>query len=48
MCFAYNAIPIFADIELKTYNMDPEDAIKKITDKTKAIIPVHLAGIPKI
>ncbi|MHA1370498.1 MAG: DegT/DnrJ/EryC1/StrS family aminotransferase, partial [Promethearchaeota archaeon] len=42
-----NAIPIFADIELKTYNMDPEDAIKKITDKTKAIIPVHLAGMPQ-
>ena len=42
-----NAIPIFADIELKTYNMDPNDAIKKITDKTKAIIPVHLAGMPQ-
>ena len=41
-----NAIPVFADIEVKTYNMDPEDAIKKITDKTKAIMPVHLAGMP--
>nr|MDO8086647.1 DegT/DnrJ/EryC1/StrS family aminotransferase [Candidatus Sigynarchaeum springense]MDO8115738.1 DegT/DnrJ/EryC1/StrS family aminotransferase [Candidatus Sigynarchaeota archaeon] len=41
-----NAMPIFADIELKTYNMDPNDAIKKITPKTKAIIPVHLAGMP--
>ncbi len=41
-----NAIPIFADIEFKTYNMDPQDAIKKISDKTKAIIPVHLAGMP--
>jgi dTDP-4-amino-4,6-dideoxygalactose transaminase len=42
-----NAIPVFADIELKTYNMDPNEAIKKITDKTKAIIPVHLAGMPQ-
>ncbi len=41
-----NAMPIFADIELKTYNLDPNDAIKKITPKTKAIIPVHLAGMP--
>ncbi|MFX0099070.1 MAG: DegT/DnrJ/EryC1/StrS family aminotransferase [Candidatus Hodarchaeota archaeon] len=42
-----NAIPIFADIEMKTFNLDPEEAIKKITDKTKAIIPVHLAGMPQ-
>ncbi len=41
-----NAIPIFADIEMKTYNLDPQEAIKKITPKTKAIIPVHLAGMP--
>jgi perosamine synthetase len=41
-----NAIPIFADIEPITFNMDPNDAIKKITDKTKVIIPVHLAGTP--
>ncbi len=41
-----NAIPIFADIEFKTYNLDPHDAIKKITPKTKAIVPVHLAGMP--
>ncbi|HME51672.1 MAG TPA: DegT/DnrJ/EryC1/StrS family aminotransferase [Candidatus Lokiarchaeia archaeon] len=41
-----NAMPVFADIEMKTYNLDPNDAIAKITDKTKAIIPVHLAGMP--
>lgn len=41
-----NAIPVFADIELETCNLDPRDAAKKITGKTKAIIPVHFAGLP--
>jgi perosamine synthetase len=40
-----NAIPIFADIENKTYTLDPESVKKNITNKTKAIIPVHLAGV---
>lgn len=40
-----NAIPIFADIDNKTYTIDPNSVKKKITSKTKAIIPVHLAGI---
>jgi dTDP-4-amino-4,6-dideoxygalactose transaminase len=40
-----NAIPIFADIDNKSYTLDPEMVRKKITPKTKAIIPVHLAGI---
>ena len=39
-----NAIPIFADIEPDTLCIDPEDVKRKITDKTKAIIPVHLGG----
>jgi UDP-4-amino-4,6-dideoxy-N-acetyl-beta-L-altrosamine transaminase/dTDP-4-dehydrorhamnose reductase len=44
-CAVYcNAKPIFADIDLKTYNIDPEEIKKKITIKTKAVIPVHLAG----
>ncbi|MHA1254075.1 MAG: DegT/DnrJ/EryC1/StrS family aminotransferase, partial [Promethearchaeota archaeon] len=38
-----NAIPIFADIDNKTYTLDPESVKEKITKKTKAIIPVHLA-----
>lgn len=38
--------PVFADIDPKTYNIDPEDIKRKITDKTKAVIPVHLAGQP--
>ena len=40
-----NAIPIFADIDNKTYTLDPNSVKKQITNKTKAIIPVHLAGI---
>lgn len=40
-----NAIPIFADIDDKSYTLDPNSVRDKITEKTKAIIPVHLAGI---
>lgn len=38
--------PVFADVDPYTYNIDPKDIRKKITDKTKAIIAVHLAGQP--
>ena len=38
--------PVFVDCERDTMNMDPEDVERKITDKTKAIIPVHFAGRP--
>jgi len=41
-----NATPVFADIEPKTYNIDPESIKEKITEKTKAIIPVHYTGQP--
>lgn len=34
----------FADIEAETSNIDPEEIKKHITDKTKAIVPVHFAG----
>ncbi|MEM4390807.1 MAG: DegT/DnrJ/EryC1/StrS family aminotransferase [Candidatus Diapherotrites archaeon] len=40
------AKPVFADIDEKTLNIDPQDIRKKITKKTKAIIPVHLYGRP--
>jgi dTDP-4-amino-4,6-dideoxygalactose transaminase len=38
------ATPVFADIDPFTYNIDPEDIKRKITSKTRAIIPVHFAG----
>lgn len=41
-----NAKPIFADIDPKTFNIDPSDVAEKITPKTKAIIPVHIFGQP--
>ncbi len=41
-----NAKPIFADIDPKTFTIDPSDVVEKITTKTKAIIPVHLFGQP--
>jgi len=37
---------IFADIEKETFNIDPQDVERKISSKTKAIIAVHLGGIP--
>ena len=39
-----NATPVFTDIDPVTFNIDPKDVEKKITPKTKAIIPVHLYG----
>ncbi len=41
-----HAIPIFADIDPGTFNLDPESARAAITPRTKAIIPVHIAGCP--
>ncbi len=39
-----NCTPIFCDVSLKNYCLDPDDLIKKISKKTKAIIPVHFGG----
>ncbi len=40
------AIPILVDIDPSTFNIDPDKIEEKVTDKTKAIIPVHLYGHP--
>lgn len=37
-------VPVFADVLPGTFNLDPEDIKRKITPKTKAIVPVHLFG----
>lgn len=39
-------VPVFIDCELRTFNMDIELLESKITDKTKAIMPVHIYGHP--
>ncbi len=41
-----NAVPVFADIDLNTFNIDPAAIEAAITSRTKAIIPVHFAGQP--
>lgn len=39
-----NAVPVLAECDPVTFNIDPNDIEKRITDKTKAIVPVHLYG----
>ncbi|KXG76347.1 UDP-4-amino-4,6-dideoxy-N-acetyl-beta-L-altrosamine transaminase [Thermotalea metallivorans] len=46
-CVLYQGgIPVFADIDPYTYNIDPKDIERKITNRTKAIIPVDFTGQP--
>lgn len=46
-CVLYcGGTPVFADIDPNTYNISPEEIEKKITSRTKAILPVHFAGRP--
>ncbi|MGZ4399347.1 MAG: DegT/DnrJ/EryC1/StrS family aminotransferase [Gaiellaceae bacterium] len=40
------AVPVFADIDPATLNLDPQDVADRITPRTRAIIPVHLFGRP--
>lgn len=40
------AVPVFVDVEEDTYNIDPDKIEDKITEKTKAILPVHIFGQP--
>src|SRR5438874_9226943 len=40
------ATPVFADVDPQTYNIDPTDAARRVTARTRAIVPVHLHGLP--
>jgi perosamine synthetase len=40
------ATPVFADVDPLTFNLDPEAAERAITERTKAIMPVHQLGLP--
>ncbi len=40
------AIPVFADIEEELLGLDPADVVKRITPRTKAILPIHYGGSP--
>lgn len=41
---AMNALPVYTDIDPETYNLDPDRIEAAITDRTRAILPVHFAG----
>lgn len=41
-----NAVPIFVDVDPVTGNIDPEDAERRVTDRTRAIVAVDLHGLP--
>lgn len=41
-----NAVPVFADVDPNSYNMDPKSIEERITSRTKAILVVHLTGGP--
>ncbi len=45
-CLHQNAIPVFVDIDPRTFNIDASRIEEKITSKTRAIVPVHIHGLP--
>ncbi|MEK3883093.1 DegT/DnrJ/EryC1/StrS family aminotransferase [Paenibacillus sp. PL2-23] len=40
------AIPVYADIDTATFNLNPDDVEAKVTPRTKALLPVHIFGQP--
>jgi len=42
----HNAVPVFADIDPVTFNISPAEIERKITPRTRAIMPVHIHGLP--
>jgi perosamine synthetase len=46
MVVAAGATPVFADVDPKTFNLNPKDVERKITRRTRAVVPVHLFGNP--
>jgi dTDP-4-amino-4,6-dideoxygalactose transaminase len=40
------ATPVLADVDPRTMNLDPEDVARKVTARTRALLPVHFAGRP--
>jgi dTDP-4-amino-4,6-dideoxygalactose transaminase len=40
------AVPVFADVDRRTMNIDPAEVRKRLSSRTRALIPVHLAGRP--
>jgi perosamine synthetase len=41
-----HALPVFADTDLRTYQIDPDDIENRITEHTRVILPVHISGAP--
>ena len=44
--FAHKALPVFVDSDPETFLMDPKKIEERITDRTVAILPVHIYGLP--
>ena len=45
-CFYNNAVPVFADVQRDTHNVDPKSIRSRVTERTRAILCTHLWGLP--
>jgi dTDP-4-amino-4,6-dideoxygalactose transaminase len=41
-----HALPVFADTDLRTFQIDPDDIEHRISEHTRALLPVHISGAP--